>query len=71
MDIIFVLDYDILIEVDHVLAIVKTIYFSQIFQNWIFFIKKLPIWMEEQSQLKKRAINTLKLSILLWIRLTQ
>ena len=41
MDIIFVLDYDILIEVDHVLAIVKTIYFFPDQSKLIFLYQKV------------------------------
>ena len=64
MDINFVLDYNILIEIAMYLLVWTRFIFSQINQNWFFIIKNLPVSMEEQSQLKTQALHALKLSML-------
>ena len=65
MDINFLIDYNILIHVDQVLASVNTIYIFPDKSKLTLYYKNLPVSMEEQSQLKEQALNTLKLSMLL------
>ena len=57
MNISFVLDYNILNVIDHVLAKMNTIYIFPDQSKLIFYYKNQPLSMEEQLQLKTQVLN--------------